>query len=74
MIERDNRDIQFTHLVMENVRLQNLVREYEEELRLRDAEDAAEKSQMAELLASKDLQIAEQAVLIDVAPISTAFP
>ena len=40
MIERDNRDIQFTHLAMENVRLQNLVLEYEEELRLRDVEDA----------------------------------
>jgi len=38
MIERDNRDIRFTHLAMENVRLQNLVLEYEEELRLRDVE------------------------------------
>ena len=65
MIERDNRDIQFTHLVMENVRLQNLVREYEEEFRLRDEEDAAEKAQMAELLASKDQQIADQAVVIE---------
>ena len=65
MKERDNRDIQFTHLAMENVRLQNLVREYEEEFRLRDAEDAAEKAQMAELLASKDRQIADQAVLIE---------
>ena len=65
MKERDNRDIQFTHLAMENVRLQNLVREYEEEFRLRDEEDAAEKAQMAELLASKDQQIAEQAVLIE---------
>ena len=64
MKERDNRDIQFTHLAMENVRLQNLVREYEEEFRLRDEEDAAEKAQMAELLASKDRQIAAQAALI----------
>ena len=65
MKERDNRDIQFTHLAMENVRLQNLVREYEEEFRLRDEEDAAEKAQMAELLASKDRQIAAQAALIE---------
>lgn len=65
MIERDNRDIQFTHLAMENVRLQNLVREYEEELRLRDEEDAEAARQNAELLASKDRQIAEQAVLIE---------
>ena len=65
MIERDNKDIRFTHLTMENVRLQNLVREYEEEFRLRDEEDAAEKARMAELLASKDRQIAEQAVLIE---------
>ena len=35
MKERDNRDIQFTHLAMENVRLQNYARELEEELRLR---------------------------------------
>ena len=65
MIERDNRDIQFTHLTMENVRLQNYARELEEELRLRDEEDAEEKAQMAELLASKDRQIAEQAALIE---------
>ena len=65
MIERDNRDIQFTHLAMENVRLQNLVLEYEEELRLRDVEDAADKAQTAEMLASKDRQIAEQAALIE---------
>jgi hypothetical protein len=39
MKERDNRDIQFTHLAMENVRLQNYARELEEELRLRDEED-----------------------------------
>ena len=65
MKERDNRDIQFTHLAMENVRLQNLVREYEEEFRLRDEEDAADKAQTAELLASKDRQIAEQAALIE---------
>jgi heat shock protein HspQ len=62
MIERDNRDIQFTHLTMENVRLQNYARELEEELRLRDEEDAEEKAQVAELLASKDRQIAEQAL------------
>ena len=42
-----------------------LVREYEEEFRLRDEEDAAEKAQMAELLASKDRQIAAQAALIE---------
>ena len=65
MIERDNRDIQFTHLAMENVRLQNYARELEEELRLRDEEDAADKAQTAELLASKDRQIAEQAALIE---------
>lgn len=65
MKERDNKDIRFTHLAMENVRLQNLVREYEEELRLRDVEDATEKAQMAELVASKDRQIAEQTVLIE---------
>ena len=65
MIERDNKDIQFTHLAMENVRLQNLVLEYEEELRLRDVEDAADKAQTAEMLASKDRQIAEQAALIE---------
>ena len=65
MKERDNRDIQFTHLAMENVRLQNYARELEEEIRLRDEEDAAEKAQMAELLASKDQQIADQAVLIE---------
>lgn len=65
MIERDNRDIQFTHLAMENVRLQNLVREYEDEFRLRDEEDAEAARQNAELLASKDRQIAEQAVLIE---------
>ena len=50
---------------MENVRLQNLVLEYEEELRLRDVEDAADKAQTAEMLASKDRQIAEQAALIE---------
>ena len=65
MKEKDNRDIQFTHLAMENVRLQNYARELEEEIRLRDEEDAAEKAQMAELLASKDQQIADQAVLIE---------
>lgn len=65
MKERDNKDIRFTHLAMENVRLQNLVREYEEELRLRDVEDATEKAQTAELVASKDRQIAEQTVLIE---------
>ena len=65
MLERDNRDIQFTHLAMENVRLQNLVREYEEEFRLRDEEDAEAARQNAELLASKDRQIAEQAALIE---------
>ena len=65
MKERDNKDIRFTHLAMENVRLQNLVREYEEELRLRDVEDATEKAQMAELVASKDRQIADQTVLIE---------
>lgn len=65
MRERDNKDIRLTHLAMENVRLQNLVREYEEEFRLRDAEDAADKTQTAELIASKDRQIAEQAVLIE---------
>ena len=65
MIERDNRDIQFTHLAMENVRLQNYARELEEELRLRDEEDAADKAQTAEMLASKDRQIAEQAALIE---------
>jgi hypothetical protein len=65
MKERDNRDIRFTHLAMENVRLQNLVREYEEEFHLRDEEDAETARQNAELLASKDRQIAEQAVLIE---------
>ena len=65
MKERDNRDIQFTHLAMENVRLQNYALELEEELRLRDVEDAADKAQTAEMLASKDRQIAEQAALIE---------
>ena len=50
---------------MENVRLQNYARELEEELRLRDEEDAEAARQNAELLASKDRQIAEQAVLIE---------
>ena len=65
MKERDNRDIQFTHLAMENVRLQNRVRELEEELSLRDAEDAETERRNAALLASKDQQIADQAVLIE---------
>lgn len=65
MKERDNKDIRFNHLVMENVRLHNLIKEYEEEFRLRDEEDAKGQAQTAELIASKDRQIAEQAVLIE---------
>ena len=64
MIERDNRDIQFTHLAMENVRLTNENASLKDYVSFLENELKSIESEHAEELALKDEFIADQAATI----------
>ena len=64
MIERDNRDIQFTHLAMENVRLTNENASLKDYVSFLENELKSIENEHAEELALKDEFIADQAATI----------